>query len=702
MSQGDFPDTTDAVLESVDIYYILFAIAPLAVISVASALIDDSVLVGLRRPSVESPTTFHWSLLKLWHPRWQVLKATAPRPSFFGNAWSLGEVLIVALLVISNLAWVFVPIIQSPPSSVPASAALYNWVQQITTQTAWAGLWDAGLCILFVVRENLITKKALGHNAGQYHRSNRFHIGLGYTSFLLITAHAIFNIVDFINKGRVPKSFFPWASNYGYGNLGGLLAWLSLLGIAATSVYKVRRSNYRVFYWTHQLYVTFFLFALIHKGTNLAYPFIFPCLYFVYDRLRARVYFRRFNATASVQKTLSDTIIKVDIPIADAWQGASTYAPGDWVNICVPQISALHWHPFSIASYCHDTPDRITLLIKVGGKWTTKLAKLCEHQDKVHVPIKVDGPFGSRSVSYLHHERLLMLVGGSGISAVLPFIYHYTIAGPASGKMRLIWTVKDESTALAYSSFLLDYVNKSTLLSSKLTLDLHITGSMKTDPDTDSPDHIDSAKDMDADHAKAVKDNVILDDKIANITKRKAHWKARLTDLALACVVFGFGIAGFVIGILVRPAGAEADKCDSNTAFKLVGLDHFLCWYLEPLSSSVLSIAFATIAGLLFLRLFVTGGSSSAPNAALSAADDSDSASHLSEGGVLHNLILKLNVNRARPDFKVVTEEMDKYAGEKGTNVAVLGAGPERLMRTLQHIVVGCKHLDWYRESWKV
>ncbi|KAI9206383.1 uncharacterized protein BJ171DRAFT_422110 [Polychytrium aggregatum] len=697
-----------------DIYYIAFGVSPLALLCIVTALADNSISEALYRPRAPKSKSGSGILASLWQPQWQVLKNSLPRPSYFGNPWSLGEVLVVLLLVACNLAWIFVPIIielmdPESGSSTPLTplAIAYNWTKDISLWAAWAGLWDAGLCILFAIRENFVSKKLLGTEAGQYHRTIRFHIGLGYTSFLLMTLHSLFFLISAIVQGKFVKTMLPWSSNYGYWNFAGLVSWVALVGMVATSVYKVRRSNYRVFYWTHQLYVVFFFFAFIHKGLVTTYPIMFPILYFIYDRLRPRLFFKR-RTMALVQRTSSSTIIKLDIPIEDSWRGASTYAPGDWVNICIPELSRVAWHAFSVASYCHDTPDRLTLYIKAGGKWTNALGKMVQENEHITLPIKVDGPFGPRCTSYLLHERVFMLTGGSGLAALLPFLYHYMTAGPASGKVRLIWTVKNEADVLAFSGFLVDMVDDASPLGNRVRLDLHITGDM-------SPEYATIARSTtkyENDLATLVRGTrATLNRNTLKIPRKNLAKKTRMADLALVLIIFIFGIAGWYLGVFVNPTGPELALCSSNNAYKLVGLDHFICWYSLPAASPVLSALFAAVGGYIaatalgYSRKMSNRVSRFLLNHAMVQKPSGASATLASlqaRRDLLYAILAKMNVIRVRPDIGRSLHEMNGYARDRKLHVAVMAAGPERFMRTVQHKVVDCDHLDWYRESWKV
>ncbi|KAI9206754.1 uncharacterized protein BJ171DRAFT_566596 [Polychytrium aggregatum] len=713
MSPGRVSMNLTNSLAPADVFFIVCGITPLAFICATSALLDSSLGQALYRPSSESPRSGVSKLLAhLWLPLWQVLKTAAPRPSYFGNPWSAGEVGMTVILALCNIAWVFVPIVvrlnSKSHSHGPDQGPAYKWARSICGWAGWAGLWDAGLCILFVIRENMATKKLLGSEAGQYHRVVRFHIGLGYTSFLMMTLHSLFFLIDFIVKNTFAEEMFPWVSSMGYWNFAGLVSWLALVGMVATSVYKVRRSNYRVFYWTHQLYVLFFFFAFVHMGIMAAYPVMFPCLYFIYDRLRPRLLFKR-STEAYIEKTPSDSIVKVQVPIPDAWKTTSGYAPGD-----------------CIASYYPESPDRLTLLIKTNGQWTTEVAKLCpDQQDRVKVPVKIDGPFGSRSTSYLEYESLVLVAGGSGVAALLPFVRHYAVAGPTSGKLHLVWTAKSESDVVTFAQFVLDMADKNSLLSSRVSLSLHITGKpAKT---------ADEAKLLDSNGADNSKDFSSVESKTAaNLDSKdlattvsgaeqpvgtgrpsllpqgRPNAKARVADLTLVCVVFLMGILGWYLGVTLNPTGDMMELCMSDDAFKLVGLDHFMCWYVSPAAPAVLSVLLASVSGLMYTFFYAFVRTHVADSArqvgTLSEPEQSGDLAPVSwiDHDLLAARLAELDVVRTRPDLAAILSRFDQDAGASGTRCAVIGAGPERLMRTLQYLAVGHKNLDWQRESWKV
>ncbi|KAI9209619.1 uncharacterized protein BJ171DRAFT_436772 [Polychytrium aggregatum] len=709
MAQGRIGMNMTNSLSPMDIYYIAFALSPLVVLCVSAVLLDNPAADALYKSSskTRSSSRVDRFLHRIWKPRWQVFKGRFADKSYVGNPWSTAELAILVLLVLFNLAWIFVPIIirmLPSPGRAPRVMNLYRWVRSIGVWTAYAGLWDAGLCVLFAIRENAVMKNILGKDAGQYHRVIRFHIGLGYASFVMVTIHSLYFIIDFLYNQEFFEEMFPWLSNGGYENFYGFLSWLALIAMIITSVYKIRRSRYNVFYWTHQLYFVYFFCAWIHMGSYCIYPVIGPCIYLIYDRLRPRLG-TKTETMAVIRKTISDSIIELTIPIGSAWRFTSIYAPGDWVNIQVPQISNFQQHPFSIASYCLDTPNAMVLYIKANGAWTQKLSKLiAEHEDRVEVPIRVDGPFGSRSTDYLNLDHLVIVAGGSGMGALMPYILHYSIAGSASGKLTLVWTAKKESDILAYASFVRELADESSLLHKRVDLHLHITRSEAVVSDT--PATPGSPNDSELKEKQSL--GLICDTPrvIKSPRPLAVRWlsiRDRSGEIALAVMVFGFAVLGWYLGIRLNLTGPAAQKCSAKTAFKLTGLDHFLCWYFMPAGSPVLSILLALVGGLATTacaNILRSRRSATACSTLSAESDETLNGRYSSE--MLAAVPPSIYVHKTRPDFATLFQTLGLEEAGAKSQVAVMAAGPERLMRHLQSMVSSSKNIQWYRESWKV
>ncbi|KAJ3111423.1 hypothetical protein HDU96_005702 [Phlyctochytrium bullatum] len=403
-------------------------------------------------PSERSSVLGAW----VWQVRWRFAMGTKVL-----GLCSLGELLMAAVLVGCNLIWWLIPVVNtfSPGKRVATPASV---TRSVAVWAGWAGMWDGGVAIFFAVRENPLFKSTLGSDPGQYHRTIRFHVFLGYACLFLISLHSIYFLVIYAQANSLALNMLPWNSNKGYLNFAGLIGWSALVLMAATSVFWVRRKSYRLFYWTHQFFILFVFFGLVHYDAGM-YIFCGPLLFFVYDRLAPHLRFPR--RTRARLHAVNDTTVRVDVELPESFIVAAKYAPGDWANLRFPGVKpSMQWHPFSIASYHPETPDRVVFYVRTRGGWTLDLLRLAREQPAgapgsgTSVPVLVDGPFGSRHTGYLDRRHFLVVAGGTGLAALLPFAKHYAAAnaGRNDRSLHIVWVARTLSDVLVQGQFVRD------------------------------------------------------------------------------------------------------------------------------------------------------------------------------------------------------------------------------------------------------
>lgn len=93
-----------------------------------------------------------------------------------------------------------------------------------------------------------------------------------------------------------------------------------------------------------------------------------PIVYIIHDKLHLKL-LRLYTADEGYITTASDSIVRIEIPAKlssiDNPAGLPAYKPGDNIYLTVPLISHFHRHPFTIASFYPEDPDRIVLYAKV-------------------------------------------------------------------------------------------------------------------------------------------------------------------------------------------------------------------------------------------------------------------------------------------------------------------------------------------------
>jgi hypothetical protein len=103
----------------------------------------------------------------------------------------------------------------------------------------------------------------------------------------------------------------------------------------------------QVFYWTHLLYIPFWVLLILH-GPNFWYWFIGPGVLFLIEgtgrfRLRVTGKGRTFISSALL---LPSRVTHLVIRKPENFH----FNPGDYVYVKIPAITSSEWHPFTISS----------------------------------------------------------------------------------------------------------------------------------------------------------------------------------------------------------------------------------------------------------------------------------------------------------------------------------------------------------------
>ncbi|XP_010556561.1 PREDICTED: ferric reduction oxidase 2 [Tarenaya hassleriana] len=242
--------------------------------------------------------------------------------------------------------------------------------------------------------------------------SIKYHIWLGHLAMTLFSAHGLSYILFWISTHHISQ-MIEWA-NVGVANLAGEISLVAGLAMWATTYPTIRRRAFEVFLYTHYLYIVFFLFFVLHVGVS--YSFIaFPGFFiFMVDR------FVRFLQSRDNVRLISARVLPCDtVELNFSKSPRLMYNPTSIMFVNIPSISKLQWHPFTITSSSNLEPEKMSVVIKGEGKWSTKLYKILSSSQIDRLPVSVEGPYGPVSTDFFRHESLVMVSGGSGIT---PFI----------------------------------------------------------------------------------------------------------------------------------------------------------------------------------------------------------------------------------------------------------------------------------------
>jgi NAD(P)H-flavin reductase len=253
-------------------------------------------------------------------------------------------------------------------------------------------------------------------------------------------------------------------------------AWL-LLTLALSVALFARRARYELFLATHHAVLLFFAAGLVHAWSHWYYTAA-GLLLFAFDKVM-----RGVNAARAVRvlglEVARPGVVRLRVS-SGFLRGRALYA-GQYAWLCVPAVSPLEWHPFTVASPPADAAGaggELTFFIKSmgAGTWTGRLAELARalraaqedadarggHEDPVAPPaVSIDGPYG-RVGALEGRDTLVLFAGGIGVTPVHALACELAARrrekGGAAGalpaglaRVHVVWVVRDAELLEAFA-----------------------------------------------------------------------------------------------------------------------------------------------------------------------------------------------------------------------------------------------------------
>jgi NADPH oxidase 5 len=138
----------------------------------------------------------------------------------------------------------------------------------------------------------------------------------------------------------------------GWANPTGFILISILMIMFVCSLPFVRRGgSFEVFYWTHLLYIPFFILVILH-GPNFWRWFIIPGCIFIIERLLRFIWMRSNRGKTYVSSGILLPSKVIHLVIKRPFHFC--HRPGDYVFINIPAIAQYEWHPFTLSSAPED------------------------------------------------------------------------------------------------------------------------------------------------------------------------------------------------------------------------------------------------------------------------------------------------------------------------------------------------------------
>jgi NAD(P)H-flavin reductase len=242
----------------------------------------------------------------------------------------------------------------------------------------------------------------------------------------------------------------------------GVLCLSLLTVLASSSLSRVRRWSYRVFFIFHLTIAISILPVLFFHASPLRLYTLESLAIFLFDILAKKL--DTVTAFTTVTAVPHTKLIKLSVPIPLSKIYRFKMSPGQHVYLSIPpqsrpnknSIFSIHdllYNPFTVADV---TTSEITLVLRtLHGPTTAALRKLTK-LSKAKPPINIEGPYGaSRHFPNFTEEfdRVLLVAGGVGATFILP-IYHKIQQSLEQDGVRcgssveLIWAMRSAAEAM--------------------------------------------------------------------------------------------------------------------------------------------------------------------------------------------------------------------------------------------------------------
>ena len=310
----------------------------------------------------------------------------------------------------------------------------------------------------------------------KFERAVKFHRWLAWFLVWVVLIHAACAVASLVSAGQFRTCMWPSKNCENPGQAWGTYRSLEtsrlitygwtcfVLAVPSvvTSFPWFRRHKFEWFYYTHFLFVPCMVLLHLHYPSMIYYAApglaaytLDKVLFFCSSRRPIRI----VRLTQPVRG-----YVRMEIAIDEKY----IFEPGQWVQINVPAVSLLEWHPMTVASAPgHST---MTLDMKVIGDWTKKLQQLSERFDSTTTTtyahsstVFIDQFHGSshaRMQGYLNHPAILMVAGGIGITPMMSALRHLveeeesgggkSLSFPHVRRVVLVWIVRKQSVVDLY------------------------------------------------------------------------------------------------------------------------------------------------------------------------------------------------------------------------------------------------------------
>lgn len=389
--------------------------------------------------------------------------------------------------------------------SLSGARSTFGITYPIARASALTLHFDVAL-ILFPVCRTLISlaRQTPLNGIIQFDKNIAFHKMTAWSIVFFSWVHTIAHWNNFAQlAAKNHLGFVGWlVANFATGpGWSGYVMLIALMAMVFTSVEKARRANFERFWYTHHLFVIFFVFWSIHGAFCMIQPDFAPfCVsigttaigvFWQYWMYGGYIYLaeRIAREIRGKHKTYISKVVQHPSNVCEIQikkENTKTKA-GQYIFFCCPEVSLWQYHPFTLTSAPEE--DYISIHMRVVGDFTKAVSKElgCEWDKKsdntsqvvgvnrngpgtegvdptirrVLPRVYIDGPFGSASEDVFKYETAVLVGGGIGVTpfaSILKSIWYrmnYPKKKTRLRKVYFFWICKDFGSFEWFRSLLL-------------------------------------------------------------------------------------------------------------------------------------------------------------------------------------------------------------------------------------------------------
>ncbi|KAI5918230.1 FAD-binding domain-containing protein [Camillea tinctor] len=317
-----------------------------------------------------------------------------------------------------------------------------------------------------------------------------FHRQVAYAMLIFTVVHVSAHYVNFYNVEKIQVRPVT-AIQIHYTQPGGITGHIMLfcmLLMYTTAHHRIRQQSFESFWYTHHLFVPFFLGLYTHAVGCFVRDSVQPmspfagemfwehCIgyqgwrwelwaggFYLVERLYREIRAKRSTKITRVVRHPYDVVeLQFEKP-------SFKYKAGQWLFLQVPSVSGFQWHPFTITSCPYD--PYVSVHVRQVGDFTRALgdavgagaaqAKLYDGVDPMGMyevalqngqqmpSLRIDGPYGAPAEDVFDNEIAVLIGTGIGVTpwaSILKNIWHLRNGPNPPTRLRrveFIWVCKD-------------------------------------------------------------------------------------------------------------------------------------------------------------------------------------------------------------------------------------------------------------------